>query len=261
MSTKQELYEEAKGKGLKVTTKTKKSELEELLGNGNNNKDIPNEKPGAEPVVTVNENEDGEATSGTTKEGDESPVKNTESIPQNGKTDVEILEVTDNEIAKKADAARTEEQFKFADESNPNQKGRYEGAPTEYDQDGNLRTGGKSYGVSANNPENETPQENAGEKPEENNERVAGERVYSDSTDQVNADQLHAEKSPEEVEKLEEQLSVPDKNIAARVITSAGNYLRVKFFQNNKPLGTFKSRSFDTKGAKKFRDDVAKEQE
>lgn len=136
MATKQELYEEAKARGLNVTSRTTKAELESLVA----------------------PNFDGEATNGTVKEGDDTPLTRGESVPNSGQTDVETVDVNSDEAAKEADEARTEEEFKFADESVPNEKGRFagqqegdsvdeEGRPV--DQDGNIRTGGKSYGVSA----------------------------------------------------------------------------------------------------------------
>ena len=138
---KQELLDQLKEKGIEVHEDMNKRELQSLL------------KENESEETVVSENHDGEATNGTTKEGDESEVKNTDSIPQNGKTDVETTNPYNpgTAVSIEADDARTEDEFKFADESNPNQKARKEGQ-REYDQDGNLRTGGKSYGVSGDNP-------------------------------------------------------------------------------------------------------------
>lgn len=140
MTKKADLLKEAQARNLDVTDKNTVAEIKDALNKH------------SEEVV-VNENENGEATQNTTKEGDESPVTNTESIPQNGVTEIETTPAP-NPIAEEADARRTEGEIKFADESNPNLKGRA-GNSDDVDQDGNVRTGGKSYGVAANDPESE----------------------------------------------------------------------------------------------------------
>lgn len=212
---------------------------------------VSDTQEGSVESVTVNENRDGEATNGTTKQGDESPVQNTDKIPQNGVTEIEVLKVTDNEVATQADEDRTVEEVKFADESNPNQKGRNASAPTEYDQDGNLRTDGYSYGVAPDDTRgidvDEAFEPNRGEKPEENDdEKFDGKRVFvakSEQVDTVNTEDTNVEYTPEEVEKLEEELSRPDEGISARVTSSTGSYFRIKFFLNNKPFVTYKART------------------
>lgn len=254
---KAELLEQAKSEGLDVNTKTTKAELEALLSDS------------GDQEVTVNENKDGEATNNTTEEGDESSVENTESIPQNGVTEIETLDVTDNPVAKKADEARTEEEVEFADESNPNQKARTAATDdAEYDQDGNLRTGGKSYGVADDDVNGVVfDKQNAGEKKENEGEQFTG-RVMNDpdapnrvlnpeagSDDDTNAHEWEVE----DQQKLEEELSDEKNGIQARVTTSAGSYVRIKYFYNNKPLGTYKSRDFDKKKAAEFRDSLVEE--
>ncbi len=253
MATKAELLAQAKEQGLDVNTSISKKELENKLNQGSPQDERVDE-------VTVNENQDGEATNDTTKEGDEKSVENTESIPQNGVTKIEVLEVTDNEVAKKSDAARTKIEIQFADESNPNQKARNEG-DQEYDQDGNLRTGGKSYGVSADDADGTVfDKQNEGEAPKKNDEPFTG-RVMNQPQNEFNylnpvsgqdSDEQNNEWEVKDQFKLEEELSDPKKGIAARVSTSAGNYVRVKFFWNNKPLGTYKSRAYSKKDLKDF---------
>lgn len=201
--------------------------------------------------IKVNENENGEATNGTTQEGDESPVHNTDKIPQNGVKDIEVLEVTDNPIAKAADEDRTEEEVQFADESNPNQKGRNASAPTEYDQDGNLRTDGYSYGVAPDDTrgiDTETAfEENKGEAPE----KVTAKNKFDGSpvfvadraqTETVNQDDPNVEVSEKDVLKLEDELSDTKNNVRARVTSSTSGFWKIKFFRNNKPFVTYKSR-------------------
>jgi hypothetical protein len=249
-TNKAELLEQAKSQGLDVNTKTTVAELREKLGT-------------SDEVVTVNENKDGEATNNTTEEGNESSVENTESIPQNGVTEIETLDVTDNPVAKKADDARTEDEVKFADESNPNQKARTAATnDADYDQDGNLRTGGKSYGVADDDVQGVVfDKQNEGQAPENTGEHFTG-RVMNDpdapnrvlnaeagSDEDVNAHEW----TVEDQQKLEDQLSDPKNGVQARVTTSTGDYVRVKFFFNNKPLGTYKSRGFDKKKAVEFR--------
>lgn len=68
----------------------------------------------------------------------------------------------------------------------------------------------------------------------------------------VNTDLNAREASVKEQEKLEKALSVPAKGVQARVVISTGDYVKVKFFRNNKPFATYKSRAFDVKDAKAF---------
>lgn len=221
---------------------------------------------GSVESVRVNENRDGEATNGTTKQGDESPVQNTDKIPQNGVKKIDVLEVTDNPIAKEADASRTEEEVQFADESNPNQKGRSASAPTEYDQDGNLRTDGYSYGVAPDDTRGVTEDafdENRGEAPEEQDNKFEGKVVFTSDraqTETVNQDDPNVEVSEKEVAKLEDQLSDPENGISVRVLSSTSGYYRIKFLRNNKPLAIYKSRgaSLDLKEVKAFLKEAVK---
>lgn len=201
--------------------------------------------------IKVNENEGGEATSGTTKQGDTSPVQNTDKIPQNGVDEIETLQVTDDPVALAADADRTEEEVQFADESNPNQKGRNASAPEKYDQDGNLRTDGYSYGVGPDDTRGLSPdvvEANAGTPPEEADPKTRFDNVRvftadSEQVDTVNTEDTNVELTPKEVEKLEESLSRPDEGVSARVTSSTGSYFRIKFFRNNKPFVTYKART------------------
>lgn len=241
MATKAELLEQAKALGLDVKSSITKKELESTLQNSNFE------------TVVVNENENGEAKAGTTEDGQTDPVENTESVPQNGVTEIETLNAieanADSSIAEEADAARTKKNIQFADESNPNQKGRNTVAPGEYDQDGNLRTDGKSYGVSDDSHvevSEETLEINAGEKKEE---EARFDRVYAEPSEDG---ALGNHYNDEDAESLEKELSDEKKSIVARVTTAAGSYVRIKFFKDGKPFGTYKSRQFKLKEAKEF---------
>lgn len=200
-------------------------------------------------AVVVQPNEDGEGTHGTTQEGDTSPIKNTDSVPQN---EVDSIETTPapNEIAEAADADRTADEIAFANESNPNQKGRTTSAGgAEYDQDGNLRTDGYSYGVAPDDlrgVSEDSFAENVGEEPAAADNKFEGKRIFTaeaPQTDTVNTDDTNVEVSNEEVQKLEDDLSDPSNGIAARVISSTGSYWRIKFFRDNKPFVTYKART------------------
>lgn len=203
--------------------------------------------------VVVAKNTKGEAKAGTTESGQKDAVENTESIPQNGVIEIHTTEAP-NEIAKAADEARTEAEVKFADESNPNQKGRFEGAEGEFDQDGNERSGGKSYGVAAN-ANTTVVSENTGEAVEAPARR-ADERVYNAGGTVLEGNTNAEEYSLEDQKALEKELSSGD--VVARVITSAGSYVKIKWFYQNKPFCTYKSRNFDKADAKKFLDEVKK---
>lgn len=216
--------------------------------------------------VVVNENEGGEATNGTTREGDDTPVLNTDKIPQNGVKTIEVLQVTDNEVATKADEDRTEEEVQFADESNPNQKGRTASAGgSEFDQDGNLRTDGYSYGVAPDDTRGVTEDsfdQNKGKKSEEA-EKFDGSPVFTSKVTQderTNAADPNVEVAPEDVEKLEDELSDEKNGIRARVTSSTSGYYRIKFFRNNKPFVTYKSRGekLDKAEVKSFVKDAVK---
>lgn len=213
----------------------------------------------AQPAdVVVADNPQGEATNDTTKDSSTAPVQNTDSVPQN---DVAQIETTPapNEVAKEADASRTPEEIAFADESNPNQKARDAGAPGEvFDQDGNQRTGGYSYGVAADDTEGTVPEPaNKGKKPTDPDFSLAvEERVPASSW--MNQDANEGEWTIEDQKKLEDSLSDPSAGIAARVSTSVGKYVTVLFYRNNKPLGSFTSRDFTEAKAKKHLDDLKK---
>jgi hypothetical protein len=71
MATKEELLHEARENGLKVNSKTTKSDLEGML-------------KAHKETVEVSENKDGEATNGTDQEGQKDPVENTDCVPKNG---------------------------------------------------------------------------------------------------------------------------------------------------------------------------------
>lgn len=253
MATKAELLEQARERGLDVKTDSTKAELESMLNDRNTSS-------GNDEQAQVSRNEDGEATNGTSRQGDDSPIDNTDSIPQNDVDRIDVRETTDNPVAKRADAERTKEEIEFADESNPNQKARNaatEGA--EYDQDGNPRTGGKSYGVSEDDVEGTVFDErNKGEAPEDEDEPFTGRvmsepaRVGSFINPSEENDTNNQEWSVEDQQKLEDSLSSPGDGIRARVTTSAGSYVRIKFFHNNKPLGTYRSRNFKEGEAQKF---------
>lgn len=213
--------------------------------------------------VVVQENKDGEATHGTTLEGNTEPVKNTDKIPQNGVTEVETLDVTDNEVAKQSDDDRTEEEVKFADESNPNQKGRTTSAGgAEFDQDGNQRTDGYSYGVAPDDLRGVTDESfatNVGDAPEKADPKTKFDNVRvftaeSKQADTTNTEDTNVELTPEEVTSLEEELSQPDDAVVARVVSSTGSFYKIKFFRNNKPFVTYKARTnkLDKKEVKAF---------
>lgn len=172
MATKAELLEQAKQAGFNVNTKTTKADLESMLGNREqattavnkaSQEQAPEKQVADNTPVVVNENENGEATSGTTLDGDQSQVHNTDSIPQNHVAEIKTtphdeLPPSSREVAKAADEARTAGELEFANESNPNMKGRKASAAGEdFDQDGNLRTEGYSYGVAPDDPST-TPQ-------------------------------------------------------------------------------------------------------
>jgi predicted DNA binding CopG/RHH family protein len=175
-------------------------------------------------------------------------VENTESIPQNGVTEIDTTPAP-NDIAKEADESRTEAEIKFADESNPNQKARVSAAPDEYDQDGNERGGGKSYGVAAEDlrgQDLEAVQEfNKGEKQEPesdpNDEPVFLNR--GEQVDTINQNDTNDEMTEEDQKKLEDKFSRPKDNITARVSTSVGHNVRIKFFRRGLPFVIYKSRA------------------
>lgn len=261
MAKKAELLEEAKRRNLDVNSKTTVAELEALLG------DETTQAGGSESASTaernnidkvkVNDNENGEATNGTTKEGSEDTVTNTESVPQNGVEGVEVFESTDNEVAKKADEARTAEEVKFADESNPNQKSRVNSTQgEEFDQDGNVRTGGKSYGIADDDLTNFTfPEENKGKAPEEEQTEQFTGRVSAAPASPgsfLNTDTNAKEWSIEEQQAEEEVFKDEENGISARVLTSTGGYVRIKFFRNNLAFGTYRSHDYDRAEAEKF---------
>lgn len=248
MATRDELYKEAKEKGLDVNSKTTKADLEKALSD--NSGETSGGTQGVQEVE-VNPNDNGEATNGTEKEGQDSPVENTESVPQNGVDSVETFQTTDNEVATRADESRTEEEVQFADESNPNQKARNAATDgAEVDQDGRPRTGGKSYGVAADDPSaGDAPEANqAGEAKEEEWTVAASEPARpGEFLNPASADESvnNNEWTVEDQQALEEKLSRPDENIKARVITSAGTYVKVKYYRNNLAFGSYTSRNFD----------------
>lgn len=231
---------------------------QETVGNEANVQDVAS----TPEEVQVNENKGGEATNNTTQQGDTSTVENTDKIPQNGVDKIETLQVTDNPIALEADANRTKEEIQFADESNPNQKGRNASAPDEYDQDGNLRTDGYSYGVAADDTRgisDDALKANAGTPPEDTNPKTKfdNKRIFvadSQQTDTVNTTDTNVEVTDEDVQKLEDELSRPKDGVQARVVSSTGSYYRIKFFRNNKPFVTYKAKTdkLDKKEVKAF---------
>lgn len=208
--------------------------------------------------VQVNANENGEATNGTTLEGDESPVDAGDNIPQNGVTDIKTGEENSNQVSVDADDSRTEEEVKFADEANPNNKARVEGAGgSDYDQDGNLRTGGKSYGIAANGDtlSDVFSANNAGEAPE----RVDGSVPMGQYLNPVagsDGDTNNHEWTRDSQKDLAEELSEPENGIRAVVSTSMGDYVRVKFLRNGLAFGTYKSRDFTVEKAKQYLADL-----
>lgn len=286
MATKAELLEQAQEQGLDVNSRTTKAELESKLGqDGENTADEqPQENTPAEggeqtsgetqevDTVEVNDNTDGEATNGTTEQGNEGAVENTQSVPQNGVDEIQTLDLTnDDPIAKKADEDRTDEELAFADESNPNQKARNAATDgAEFDQDGNPRTGGYSYGVAADDSDGTVVDEqNKGEAPEKKDEPFTGRvmnqpysaRDYLNPVAGSENDTNNVEWSQEDQVKLEDSLSDLANGVRARVTTSAGRYVRVKFFWNNKPLGTYKSRNYSEGDAVEFRNRLLKERD
>lgn len=83
-------------------------------------------------------------------------------------------------------------------------------------------------------------------------ERTGGERVANLGTPELNSDVNANEHTVEDQQKLEKELSDEDAGIQARVIQSAKNYVKIKWFRDNKPFVTYKSRTFDKSDAKKF---------
>lgn len=244
MASKAELLDQAREQGLDVKTSTSKKELESMLASDTNSVDTS---------VTVNDNTDGEATNGTVQDGSTNEVKNGENIPQNGITETKTT-AADSTISTQGDEARTEEETKYADESNPNNKARVTGAGGSlYDQDGNLRTGGKSYGV-ADDSNNDVSQDvfnsNRGEEPDRQDNVSMGE--YLNPEVGSDADSNAREWSLEDQTKLADSLSEPDNGIKAVVSTSAGDYVRVKFIRNGLAFGTYKSRAFTEAKAKQY---------
>lgn len=212
--------------------------------------------------VVVAHNEGGEATHGTTQHGDEEPVKNTQSIPQNSESDIKTTEAP-GDTAKEADEARTDEEKEFSNESNPNQKARTASTEdAELDQDGNYRTDGYSYGVAPDDTTGTVP-EKANEGSEEPADKVTPGPVYSERVEDsvINTDTNAREWSVEDQNDLEQKLSAPKDGIQARVTTSTGNYVRIKFFRNNKPFATYRSRNFKVGEAKKFLKKVREERD
>lgn len=263
MPTKKELQEQLKKDGVEFKSDATKADLERLAGDQNKSANRNKDWPETENVeeVEVNPNEDGEAKFGTTKEGQEDPVENTESVPQNGVTEITTTPAP-NDIAKEADEARTKEEIKFADESNPNQKARVASAPSEFDQDGNERGGGKSYGVAAEDLRNvdlkDIQEFNKGEKQEPEGD-PKDEPVFQnrgEQVDTINQNDTNNEMSEENQKALEEKLSRPEDNISARVTTSVGHNLRVKFFRRGLPFVIYKSRAkkLDVKEVNAFLD-------
>lgn len=263
MATKAELQEQAKSQGVDFTSKTTKAELEQLLSSdattdtAGGQKSEPTAETDGVETVKVNENENGEATNGTTKDGSETPVENVESVPQNGADGIEVFKTTDNKIAEEADEARTKEEVAFADESNPNQKSRVNATQGhEYDQDGNPRAGGKSYGVSDDDITNFVyPTENDGKAPEDEDKETFTGRVSSVAVQPgsfLNSDTNAGEWDIEDVQAEEKALSDEENGISARVLTSTGDYVRVKFFRNNLAFGTFRTRDYSRGQAEDF---------
>jgi hypothetical protein len=260
MSTRAELLEQAKEQGLAVNTKTTKSQLETMLGlEDDNDTSQDDSSPDTENTVQPEDNNsNGEKTNGTTLDGNTEPVTNETSIPQNGQTEVETTDDVDNPVTQEADAARTGDQVKFADESNPNQKARDGGAPGEtYDQDGNLRTGGYSYGVAAEDFTGTSPvEQNKGKEPEESS--VDDVHVVPfETSDYLNGNANNVQEwSVEDQNKLADSFTDDKAGIRAGVTTSAGDYVRIKFFRNNKPIGTYTSRKFVEADARSFLKDL-----
>lgn len=200
-------------------------------------------------AVVVQPNVEGEGTHGTTQEGDTSPIKNTDKVPQNAVDSIETTPAP-NDIAKEADENRTKDELAFANESNPNQKGRTTSAGgAEYDQDGNLRTDGYSYGVAPDDTRgvsDESFAENVGEAPAKADNKFEGKRIFTADAPQpttVNTENTNVEVKQVDVQKLEDELSDPSNGISARVISSTGSYWRIKFFRDNKPFVTYKART------------------
>lgn len=247
MATKAELLEKARDLGLDVNSKTSKSDLESKLSSQKEGKSSNSD----DEKVTVNENKDGEATRGTTRDGDEEPVKNGEEVKQNGVEEVKVLG-GDNNSELVTDESRTEEEVRFADESNPNNKARLEGAgDSDFDQDGHARTGGKSYGVAANSQQptsDDAFEQNAGEEPENRESKKSFLNPQAGSEGDTNNQEWDRERQRE----LRESLSDPENGITAGVTTSVGSYVRVKFFRNNLPFATYTSRDFKEEDARKY---------
>lgn len=85
----------------------------------------------------------------------------------------------------------------------------------------------------------------------------AEQQAYLDTATplEVNGNTNAEGKSDDEKVKLEKTLSRD--NITARVITWTGDYLKIKFFRDNKVLTTYKSKSDGSvAGAKQWLDDT-----
>lgn len=81
---------------------------------------------------------------------------------------------------------------------------------------------------------------------------VGDEAAYMNGNSQNNK-----EWSVDDQKKLEDFLSV--KNVSARVIVSVGDFVKVKFFRDNKPFGAYQSRAFKKEDAKKYLTDLLKD--
>lgn len=129
--------EEAKGGEVR-------NEFAEENPNAGEKRDEAPELPSADTVVLTVETDETEAD-GTPKTEE---LTVADEVKRNDVTEVRVHDPESATMETVVDENRTERQVRFADEQNPNQRGRRDGAQgSDYDQDGNLRTGGKSYGV------------------------------------------------------------------------------------------------------------------
>jgi hypothetical protein len=106
----------------------------------------------------------------------------------------------------------------------------------------------EALGESEPSPETDAPdEEQKSTVPDNFNAQVVNHRP--DVSEYINANTDNNEElSPKKQLKLEKELSDPKNGINARVITSTGNYIKVKLFHDNKPFAIYKSRMGYNKG-------------
>lgn len=135
--------------------------------------------------------------------------------------------------------------------------------------EGYREAAGYSYGVAPDDDENVVEDEESddndvdtsvpGYKDTERDAKVYNAPVSPKDyvNDQTNNDNELDEAGQTE---LAESLSRPEYGVTARVIVSTGNYVKIKFFRNNKPFAIYKSRLFDEGDAQAYIDSQIEQQ-